>query len=109
MGGGTIAKALAGGGCGHCWDFRDGSAIGYGKPGQPFNARQVYYKSQGHQRSGFGGAGGAATATATAAAGGGGGGGDADGGGGRGARRSVGGGGGDRPQRRRWPKKLWRF
>jgi len=53
--GGTIAKALAGGGCGHCWDFRNGSAIEYGKPGQPYNERQVYYQPQGPQRSGFGG------------------------------------------------------
>ena len=45
--GGTLAKALAGGGCGHCWNFDTGAPLEYGKPGQPFNERQTKFKAGG--------------------------------------------------------------
>ena len=38
--GGTMDKALRGGGCGHMFNFRSGRPLGQGKPGQPANARQ---------------------------------------------------------------------
>ena len=41
--GGTMAKALAGGGCGHCFNFTTGAPIEYGRPGNPYNERQVYF------------------------------------------------------------------
>ena len=109
--GGTLAKALAGGGCGHCWDFRNGNAIEHGKPGQPYNERQVYYyqPQEGAQRSGFGGrcsSGSRARARAGGSGGGGGG-----GGGGGAESGGGGGGGGDEPRRRRWPpwRNAWRY
>ena len=42
--GGTMAKALAGGGCGHCFSFKDGKPLEYGKPGEPYNERQIYFR-----------------------------------------------------------------
>ena len=41
--GGTMAKALAGGGCGHEWSWKDGRPLGGGRPGHPINERQVYF------------------------------------------------------------------
>ena len=41
--GGTLAKALAGGGCGHEWSWKDGRPLGGGRPGHPINERQVYF------------------------------------------------------------------
>jgi len=38
--GGTMDKALRGGGCGHMFNFRSGRPLGQGRPGQPANARQ---------------------------------------------------------------------
>ena len=34
-----MAKALAGGGCGHCFDFRNGKPLEYGTPGQPYRGK----------------------------------------------------------------------
>ena len=41
--GGTIAKALAGGGCGHEFNFRTKYPLGQGMRGKPFNDRQVNF------------------------------------------------------------------
>ena len=38
--GGTMEKALRGGGCGHQFDFRNGNPLGEGKMGEPVNERQ---------------------------------------------------------------------
>jgi hypothetical protein len=38
--GGTIEKALLGGGCGHEFKYSTGEPLGQGKPGEPFNERQ---------------------------------------------------------------------
>ena len=38
--GGTYRKALAGGGCGHMFDFATLRPLGCGAPGEPANERQ---------------------------------------------------------------------
>jgi hypothetical protein len=38
--GGTLEKALAGGGCGHQFNYRTLAPLGVGKPGEPANERQ---------------------------------------------------------------------
>ena len=42
--GGTFEKAWAAGGCGHEFNFRTLAPLGVGKPGEPHNARQVYFR-----------------------------------------------------------------
>ena len=42
--GGTYEKALAAGGCGHEFDFATLKPLGTGKPGQPYNDRQVKFR-----------------------------------------------------------------
>ena len=42
--GGTMEKALAGGGCGHQFDFQTKAPMGNGEPGYPFNQRQVKFR-----------------------------------------------------------------
>ena len=41
--GGTYQRALAGGGCGHEFNFRTLAPIGCGRPGEPANERQVNF------------------------------------------------------------------
>jgi len=38
--GGTVQKALRGGGCGHCFNFKSGKPTDEGKPGAAANPRQ---------------------------------------------------------------------
>ena len=42
--GGTMEKALAGGGCGHMFDFNTGAPLGNGSIGNPINDRQWKFK-----------------------------------------------------------------
>jgi len=42
-----MAKALAGGGCGHEFDFRTKAPHGSGKPGEPANDRQENFRKLG--------------------------------------------------------------
>ena len=42
--GGTYHKALAGGGCGHEFNFKTLAPIGCGRPGEPANERQVLFR-----------------------------------------------------------------
>ena len=44
--GGTFAKAWAAGGCGHEFNFQTGAPIGVGKPGEPANERQVFFRAR---------------------------------------------------------------
>ena len=41
--GGTYQKAIAGGGCGHEFNFATLAPLGCGSPGAPANERQVYF------------------------------------------------------------------
>mmetsp|Transcript_14344 Transcript_14344/g.37725 ORF Transcript_14344/g.37725 Transcript_14344/m.37725 type:complete len:97 (+) Transcript_14344:255-545(+) len=41
--GGTMEKALAGGGCGHEFNFKTLKPLGSGSPGNPANERQVNF------------------------------------------------------------------
>ena len=42
--GGTYRQALAGGGCGHEFDFQTLAPRGQGRLGEPMNDRQIYFK-----------------------------------------------------------------
>ena len=42
--GGTMEKALRGGGCGHQWSWKNGKPLGNGRPGHPINERQYYFR-----------------------------------------------------------------
>ena len=50
--GGTLEKALAGGGCGHEFNFMTGAPLGTGKRGQPDNDRQYKFSPEYLERSG---------------------------------------------------------
>ena len=41
--GGTYQKALAGGGCGHEWNWDSGAPLGRGRSGAPANDLQVNF------------------------------------------------------------------
>jgi hypothetical protein len=43
--GGTLFKALRGGGCGHEWNWDSGAPIAYGAPGNPAHPRQTRFHS----------------------------------------------------------------
>ena len=44
--GGTMAKALAAGGCGHQFNYSTLQPLGIGKPGEPANDRQWKFSNQ---------------------------------------------------------------